>query len=1426
LVSPQVLDIGLSALDQRAGQGSIDQPVKQLVDEALASRKAPEAFPVRIALLLATADWCAPSQDLPLLVRRALQGRLGYEVPLIGGSMARLYRLTDHETGFIDKGLILVLFCSENMWAFVAGSESPYSGSRPDKKALKDLAELLEERAEPRLAAGTRRYLFGIFPGFRVVNGERQYCDNELYYELWSSAFGYKYEILGAAAADSVKPSTGYQFANDSVMESGLALALIESDLRATTTMREILEPARGLSSAHFERISVDELADEGDDETGYCVKTLDGVDAGHRVHELLKTETYAPIGKVVFGLRSGKNYKLIEAIEPPKSGQVRLNRKVARGDRLYVMRPKAMESRGGSETLRGTAASLEGMKTQLAFILGFACSAVYHVRAREFDWDSLGGLLRTVFPGVPVAGGLSAGEFGMDAGRGARPNNYSFWMRCYLDALSPAAENRSLHRKLLDASDAVLRCRSPRAVMGTALEGAIAAGATGGQVCLLDRRLGLIIGRRFGEAKNARASEQDWHVVLARTVRPAPNSIGGAFPAELREFSMPVVRDVPTSFTPTKAKEDILTLIARTLRAVFVPDPEKYALFLDQETANAGKIRAQLAIPLVGSLRSVVGTIQLSFPDGTVLDAERFGHWISYAQKVGAALEREQETEAGSRLEALSSLVNRILNSPVQIDRGPYEWCDQFVEEVRKQAGAEYVHIRAWKLGLEGDEYHTVGDAGPGALTGLRSRTRPLLKAEDFGSCHKDIVRRDGVVTRNLDEVRDLMGKVRVIAEQADFAEPWQRELDGIRATAWLPLVHERRCVGSLVIDSSEEYFFTERQEALARTAAGHALTILRTRSDAYRRAVYGYVRSQLSEGTGPIIESSAGADHQEYRRMLDSLLGVVCGMVQADWGALFAWHETPGKLVLHTSWNWYRDLQEQASYAEDERFTGWLLGQEGPVVVIPGSEAAGRVAGKYDEAIAPPGKRPAGYDPKRVVRMGARLKVGDRLVGVLTLGYYHDNPQAANALEEVTREVLILAARSLGPALNTIRERDDRALREGLHANETKIAGLLIQVIEPGKDWQPVADELRRGFQVERVAVHLVKDRAMREAWTSPASEDAPSAQPVKVDDYETLRELVQGTGPLIIKDSSDSRLRQWPQRPDVSGLMAIACRWPEDKVHAVIEFVNRKETPDHPFPYFDNFELRQAVDVSRLVGEAISDRDYEQEMERLQAEIATATRIGAAGLFGEMVMHELMSPWERIQAEIDELRYFPEDDREAHYRRIEAQRERAVSILTEAAERGYLEPRMELVSALVRAAVQVIERTIPLRGVTLAVFDQAKVLVRVRAMRIVGALVNVLTNAVDAVKEEGTITVSTRVSEDGRTATIRVHNTGSALTEDEKARLFDPGFSGKRSHQGLGLTLARRAIVEAGGAITADNAIGGGVDILIRLPVYLGE
>lgn len=106
---------------------------------------------------------------------------------------------------------------------------------------------------------------------------------------------------------------------------------------------------------------------------------------------------------------------------------------------------------------------------------------------------------------------------------------------------------------------------------------------------------------------------------------------------------------------------------------------------------------------------------------------------------------------------------------------------------------------------------------------------------------------------------------------------------------------------------------------------------------------------------------------------------------------------------------------------------------------------------------------------------------------------------------------------------------------------------------------------------------------------------------------------------------------------------------------------------------------------------------------------------------------------------------------------------------------------------------------------------------------------ALLNLMTNAIDATPRDGEITLGAETSVVGGKEGVlfRVRDSGSGMSPEIASRIFDPFFTTKPVGQGtgLGLSLTRQVVAEHGGTIEVETAEGQGTTMSLWLPAVGG-
>jgi len=102
-----------------------------------------------------------------------------------------------------------------------------------------------------------------------------------------------------------------------------------------------------------------------------------------------------------------------------------------------------------------------------------------------------------------------------------------------------------------------------------------------------------------------------------------------------------------------------------------------------------------------------------------------------------------------------------------------------------------------------------------------------------------------------------------------------------------------------------------------------------------------------------------------------------------------------------------------------------------------------------------------------------------------------------------------------------------------------------------------------------------------------------------------------------------------------------------------------------------------------------------------------------------------------------------------------------------------------------------------------------------------QLIQAIVNLVTNAINAMPDGGSLTIDGK--QDGDKVIITISDTGCGMSEEVKKKIFEPFFSTRKAEGGvgLGLTIVKNAILAHNGIIEVESEPGKGSTFRIILP-----
>jgi two-component system nitrogen regulation sensor histidine kinase NtrY len=99
---------------------------------------------------------------------------------------------------------------------------------------------------------------------------------------------------------------------------------------------------------------------------------------------------------------------------------------------------------------------------------------------------------------------------------------------------------------------------------------------------------------------------------------------------------------------------------------------------------------------------------------------------------------------------------------------------------------------------------------------------------------------------------------------------------------------------------------------------------------------------------------------------------------------------------------------------------------------------------------------------------------------------------------------------------------------------------------------------------------------------------------------------------------------------------------------------------------------------------------------------------------------------------------------------------------------------------------------------------------------------ALINLIDNAIGAIKGSGNITINVAHDPILKKIRMEVADDGPGISDEDKTRLFQPNFSTKKTGMGLGLTIVNTIIADHNGMVNVQDNTPRGAKFVIELPV----
>ena len=229
---------------------------------------------------------------------------------------------------------------------------------------------------------------------------------------------------------------------------------------------------------------------------------------------------------------------------------------------------------------------------------------------------------------------------------------------------------------------------------------------------------------------------------------------------------------------------------------------------------------------------------------------------------------------------------------------------------------------------------------------------------------------------------------------------------------------------------------------------------------------------------------------------------------------------------------------------------------------------------------------------------------------------------------------------------------------------------------------------------------------------------------------------------------------------------------------------------------------------------------------ELKQLQKKLVISEKMAALGEVAAKVAHEIRNPLVSVGGFAKRLEKKLDGNLQEYAGIIVKEVSRLEGILKEIlgfVKEARLSKEPVNLNPLLDDIVRLMESDIEERGINLKKEYGEIPEIFVDPNRMKEAIVNIITNAVQALSGAGTIAIRTFLQE--HEVVLEIRDTGKGIPKEELSSIFNPFYTTKSTGTGLGLAITHRIIQEHNGRIEVESELEKGTVFKIYLPIKEG-
>ena len=242
---------------------------------------------------------------------------------------------------------------------------------------------------------------------------------------------------------------------------------------------------------------------------------------------------------------------------------------------------------------------------------------------------------------------------------------------------------------------------------------------------------------------------------------------------------------------------------------------------------------------------------------------------------------------------------------------------------------------------------------------------------------------------------------------------------------------------------------------------------------------------------------------------------------------------------------------------------------------------------------------------------------------------------------------------------------------------------------------------------------------------------------------------------------------------------------------------------------------------IEYVGIIKDLTAEKIQQQVLRQSQQKAQRIEKVASSERMARSIAHEIRNPLTNIALASEQLRTEPDQEsKELFLDMISRNGQRIEDLikkLMDSSQQAVLDISDQDINKIIDDAIIFAQDRIELRGVEVKRdYDPEMCSIKVDGDKVKMALLNIIINAIEAVDENGTLEITTQLTD--TECIVVISDNGIGIEESKMGQLFDPFFTGKQGGLGLGLTTTLNILNSHDANVEVESTLGEGTTFTI--------